>query len=387
MKTRPLLSDRHFYFVSITALTLLGGCTKKDAATTAANTDSGVPTLVTSLEAVSAKFAPKSLTYDLGNNSHLDSHWSFDSRVKLLQSEARESSDPCAAVGNDLFACQPVLLRLYIALSKTFFDMGTTVIDQVGTQMGAIADGASGTVNIENHQKVVYSKTDSTHFTLLLKDSADASMGYIKVDGTSINIKMNIGGIDSTQAGTMLGLTMTYTDANNWTVDSTLTGMTCNPDDPRAPKSIWVHIAKADALWKGKAIIYNPIWLDNNPTCSTAEADNISMNFYTNFVGNDTAAKAGVFLIQRNVTSLASIDTYAMSRICDNYMTCNAGTAATVAAFTNPFCNPQATNTATWGDDCTSTAAAVGAADYGLASDWIVPSVFATTTVTIPDSI
>jgi hypothetical protein len=223
-----------------------------------------------------------------------------------------------------LYDCQPVLLRLYVDLSKTFFDLSKSIVKNLGTQIGEVADGST-TTGAVGTQEILISKTTSTDFSILNKVD-DVSVGYVKVDGNDITIKMDMTGSESANLD-KIEILLSYTDESNWSVTTTLLDMACSADDVRAPRRILLKMSKANSLWQGKAMLYNPIWgqgivngHSGDPTCDTEEGDEISMAMYTDFVGNDTAAKAKVFLMNKTIDSIEGIEDNPLSNVCANYM-------------------------------------------------------------------
>jgi hypothetical protein len=357
--------------VSVCLLVAVGSsvmsCAKKESASTNATSD-----LSGKLAAISDKFVPKSLDYSGGSAAMA---------VGVNATATAQNINPC--VGYDLFGCQPVLLRVYISLAKMFFDMTRTVVDTLGVQLGSLADGSSGTVTTPEGT-ITYNKVSATEYSILMKKDGNP-FSFISVNGSSATVKM-----DFTQSGNpedrgSFETTVVYTDSDTWTVNALFRNENCDTDDARAPEMINVLIAKSGAVWTGKSMMYNPRWV-GDVACTDTPTDGSSMNFYTDFVGDDAAAKVSVFLMQRDKSTLADISDFAMKNLCTKYNFCG-DPAPDLSAYNNPFCNPDTTDVAVWDNSCGSYSTAVSAADFGPASDWIIPNVFYTKTVSLPDSI
>ena len=107
------------------------------------------------------------------------------------------------------------------------------------------------------------------------------------------------------------------------------------------------------------------------------------MSMYTDFVANDTAAKASVYMMDRSVDSLTDIADYGIG----DYSTVYSNDFGDTSSYPIPFCNPAGTLDATWGDDCTLTDATICTADFGSASDWVTPSELYQLEIDIPTSL
>ncbi|OGQ49823.1 MAG: hypothetical protein A3I09_01605 [Deltaproteobacteria bacterium RIFCSPLOWO2_02_FULL_47_10] len=323
-------------------------------------------TVTTNLETVQSDLAPDSLNYT--QNS-----------AAASVSKAGDSGNPCAEAA-DLFDCQPILLQLYMNLAKNVLDAVTSIISGVGTAMGEVENGGSGTATWGT-SSVQYSKTTDTDYSIILSANS-TPIGYVDVNSNIYTVQMDLDNISSENTGGNVGkiqATVTYTDANTWSVAFLLTGMACSESDVAAPERIQIKVDKANGLWAGKAMLYGPRWYGNN-TCSTEPTDATSMNFYTDFVGNDAAAKASVYMMQRNKNSLDDIANYGMDAIGDGF-------GGNTSAYVNPFCNPAGTLDALWGNNCSAINATVSAADYSASSNWVTPYDFYQLAITIPSSL
>ena len=341
---------------------------------TTASSDGGTTattsTVVTNLETVESNLVPDSLDYTQNSAAA-----SVSASIK-----AESDGNPCAEAA-DLFDCQPILLQLYMDMAKMVLGAVTDIISGVGTEMGDVEDGASGTVSWET-TSVQYSKTTDTDYSIILSESS-VPIGYIDVNDNVYTVKMNLDNLPEEDTGGAAGqiqATVTYTDENTWSITFLLTGMACATDDVAAPERIQIQVDKVSGLWTGKAMLYSPRWVGNGLTCSSEATDDTSMDFYTDFVGNDAAAKASVYMMQRNKNSLDDIANYGMDAIGDGF-------GGNTSAYVNPFCNPAGTLDALWGNNCSAINATVSAADYSASSNWVTPYDFYQLAITIPSSL
>lgn len=357
--------------VSVITMTLmLAQCGSISSNNSSSSSSSSTTSTVTSnIQTVQNDMAPDSLNY------------TQNAAASVSAAKVGSSGNPCENAA-DLFDCQPILLQLYMQIAQGMVGAVRTIIDGVGTAMGTVADGSSGSATWGT-TSVQYSKTTSTDYSILVLGTGSTPVGYVDVSSNVYTVKMDLSNIDDDGGNSgQIQATITYTDANTWSIVFFLTGMACSESDVAAPERIHIQVAKAGGLWIGKAMLYNPRWYGNGLTCSTTPTDGTSMNFYTDFVGDDTAAKAKVYMMQRNKSSLDDIASYGMDSIGSNF-----GGGSGVSAYANPFCNPAGTLDALWINDCTSRDAAVGAAAFGASTDWITPYNFYQLSITIPSSL
>lgn len=348
------------------------------------DSDSGTTsTVVDDLDTVNNDLAPASLDYTQ-NTASVNSAQLRASHTLFVEGDS-ERGDPCAE-SDDLFDCQPVLLQLYIELAQSMIETVKTVVEEVGVAMGTVSDGSSGTTTLDS-MTVEYNKTSATDFSILI-GSGETSVGYVDVNNTEYLIQMNLEQILSDEAGSApekMEASVSYTDDATWSITTFMTGFPCDDDDARAPERIYITVSKENGLWSGKAMFYNGRWLysEGDPDCTVEESDELSMNFYTDFVGNDAAAKASVYMMSRTQDSLDDIASFGMDNLSENFPSVSDDTSA----YINPFCNPANTIDALWDDDCSSLDTTVGAADFGSASDWVVPSEFYQQEINLPESL
>ena len=159
-------------------------------------------------------------------------------------------------------------------------------------------------------------------------------VSFTSVEGTKYEIYANA---DLNSGGTSTGIvktTLSYTDATHWSVDATIAGMKCNEADPRAPMTLRVQMTRKGTLWTGKAHHYNGIWSygghplagpENQITCLIEPSDTMSMTFYMEFIGNDVGAKANVYTMLRNKSSLTDIASWGIDQSCPNLLDMRTG--------------------------------------------------------------
>ena len=354
-------------------LLAISGCGKD----TATGSGGGVSRLANQISDISGHLVPQSLSFT----------------QTLAATGAGEvygalNSDPCN--GGDLFACQPVLVRIYISLNKMFSDQATAILTVVSSKLGVLADGATGGVT-ETDAIIYYSKVNDGNFSILAKTNpGGAPFFYASLAGSVFTVKIDIanmpggtGGGGPTQG--VFEITGTYTDTDSWNVITHMAGMDCQADDVGAPGSLRVQVTKANGVWKGKTMMYNPQFGASGGTnCATPVTDSTAMTLYTDFVADDLAAKASVYAMKRNHGTVADINSFALKDLGNIY---SLPPGTNLSAYSNPFCNPSSSNTAIWGNSCGAISAAVAAADFSPSTDWVAPSSFYPIALTLPSSL
>ncbi len=327
------------------------------------------------LQSISSNFLPSSLDYSSGVN-------------KPHTFLSQNSEDPC--VGLDLFACQPILLKLYLNMGQMFLDNAREIISEIGSNIGDIPNGSSGTVT-DGNETIGYSKASSTDFSILMKNNGSPA-GYVDVNGDQYKIQLNLANMsDDNSNGEeetgKLDIEVSYTNDQTWTITIFIAGTSCQESDARAPERVRIQISRAGELWTGKAMLYNGRWFSgisdsSTPSCGIAESDEKSMNMYTDFVGNNIASKASVYMMSRTKSDLSDIANFGMDSLSTNF-----GISFNTSAYGNPFCNSTSDLIALWGDDCSSLDATVSSASYGSSSDWIAPNMFYQQIITLPTAL
>jgi len=362
-----------FYFFLI-PLFLLGACSKKNESkeTTTTNLSS---TVVSNLSTVSAGFSPTSLAS------------SSTSSVVQPQSEVCSDSDGFAV-------CQSNLIREYLKIGKEMVDLLSTITGSIGTSLGNLPDGASGT---SSDGAIQYSKVSSSVWSVLAKGASGASQAYFSINESVYTLKLDNSVAASNPTALQAEATVNYTDANNWSVDVFFSNTDCNSADVGQPSKASIKITKANGLWTGKAMLYQPRWEapGQTLTCSTA-AGTSEITMFTDFIGNDTSTKAALYLIPATVSDLSgslpasTIGSYDLMDFCANFSSSCGGsgqpTTGFLAAYPNNWCTTGPGAAPNWGNNCTDNAP-VAAAAFGASADWIVPSVLKTKSVTLPTNL
>lgn len=394
MKNFSKKFNRINFLLTLFLVALMSGCSGDDTASTPAASTTNVATdAVTNLTAVSDDMMPASLSDGTLSAQNYQEH----GMVKgfTLKDGAQ---GPCT--GYSFASCQPVLLQLYMAMAKMQLDMIITMVSQVGTAIGDIPDGTSSNAS-EGGMSISFSKTSNTNFQILGGDGTNSGM-YLSVNGSSYTLQSDFSALDIGEAdaptGGKLETVISYTDSDNWSLNTKMIDMPCDPTDVAAPQNIVIKITKANGVWTGKAMMYHPRWIGSN-TCATTPADNISINIYTDFVADDLVAKANVYMGQSSVDWSAAVKTdYEVTDLCSNYGGALGGSCVNdfmggnAASVTVPFCNPASTNEAIWNTGaayttCLTTSSTVQNASFGSSSDWINMNALKSETVTLPTSL
>ncbi|MDY6935977.1 MAG: hypothetical protein SVZ03_17385 [Spirochaetota bacterium] len=333
---------------------------------------------------------PSNTTTELTSNlSNISNNFRPDSLGYSQSKHNKDGDDPCDFCEGEsscLYDCQPVLLRLYIQLARTFLDATIQIVGEMGYHLGMLSDGSSGTHTTPEDMTILYDKTSSTDFSLLIKYN-DESVMYIDMNDDEYRVMADFTKMPETEddGSGVIDIAVTYTNADTWTVETILTDVECEEDDPRAPERFRILMTKDSTLWKGKAILYSGRWAeDDTCSCSTVQSDEKSMCFYTDFVGDSIAAKANVYTMQRDKDDF-DFDDFGLNNICVNYWD-----IAPIFSFTsdendcntylnwserypNPFCNhlDTAIINAEWGCDCSDYSSTVANESWGSADDWV----------------
>lgn len=375
----------------IACTSFLFSCKKKEEEDNSSNSKNVTSLLISNLTNVYNDFNPDSL----------------DTTSSQSQMGLRMQADENPCAGTDLFGCQPRLVKMYLQIGREMLGAVKEIATGAGTALGDLSDGASGEA-VDGTSTILYSKTSDLVYSILIKENSNPIL-YLDINDTSYNLKLDLANMPNDDNGggssfQKVEVSLNYTDENTWDLNATIVGSTCDANDVRAPKNIKISISKANSFWSGKAMINNNRWalFTSEPTCDTAEADDISMNLYTDFVGNNLATKVKVYMMKNTATDFTTNSSaYDMSKLCDSYYT-NFNTASANAcvtalssqsialtSYTNPFCTTAPTN-ATWNSDCTGTDDNVAAAAYSSSSLWVSPEVFSaysSSTITLPTAL
>lgn len=355
-------------FLSITMM--LVACKKKeDSSTASANISS---TVVTNLVQVSSDFTPDSLASSTASSSSL-----------------KQQSNPCAGT-SDFAVCQSNLIREYVKLGKDAVDLTTQLVSSVGSALGEVADGSTGTTS---DSKVTWSKTDANNWSALFRGTGGASALYISIVNNTYTLKANGSVLESDPSSFTVEATINYTDSNTWTVNVFFVNTECKVLDPKAPSKVLINLSKENGLWTGKSMIYAPRFEapGQTVTCSTtAGASDVVM--YTDFVGNDSSTKASLYMAPGSASTFTSSpSSFDLKNICSTLsLTCNGAGSNLSSSFSsltfNPWCTTGPGVAPTWNNSCSSNST-VSSASYSAASNWIEPATLKAKTTTLPTSL
>jgi hypothetical protein len=308
---------------------------------------------------------------------------------------ALEAVNPCE--GYDPFNCQPVLLRYYLAATRVlvasmFVTLLAEVVDRIIEHETDFADGSTGAITVGN-RTIAWSRASASNYSLLVKDGGQPVF-HVAVEDWTTTIRADLDLLLEGGPGGRMEIAFRFVDLHTWNIEATIVGQPCRPDDVRAPRNFRLAIRREAGLWKGKALTYHPFFAEAAPTCDTLETADTSMNLYTDFVGDHAAAKANIYFLRRDKDALDDISGYGMDALCVNHPEILGGNACSGAggqvfpsSYTNPFCNPAATDIAHWGDSCQRISAGVADGTFGPATDWTLPSDFHRMAITLPASL
>jgi hypothetical protein len=359
----------------ILSLTILS-CNKKEEEPV--ETASTVVTEVaTNLQQIQTSFTPASMSSTTAAMSPMT--------FKVLSAGA----GPCTDL--DFFACQSVLVKLYFDIGKSMVGTAAQLVSTLGSHLGQLADGASGTVNTAEGGTVVYTKTSADVFTVLAKNATETPSLYIDVNNNSYTLKFDIQALDATSTEAVkLEMAISFTSAQIWSVDLYMHNATCSDSDPAAPQRIKIALTRDATIWVGKAMLYHPHWGGGGtPTCATDNA----IGMYTDFIGSDSATKGSLYLIPGAADNLSTISTtYPFNQYCSNFAsTCGDGTglipASLTALYPNPFCSTTTGVAPAFNNDCSAVDTTVAAASYSATSLWVAPSILGTQAITLPTAL
>lgn len=319
--------------------------------------------------AVQSSFAPDSL-------STSESSYSTLSYKMLSQPE-----NPCE--GMDLWDCQPFLLNLYIEFARIFLGLAQEIIDNMGRGIGALEVGSSGNFN-DSGFEYHFSRPSQDALTVLILLDGE-SVNYINIDGDDITLKFNIQNSDNSNSLDGIQVNLIYNNENDWEVTVYALGINeCDPNDPRAPESIYVHMKHEESLWSGKASMYHPRWGEENPECGASLGEG-ELGILTDFIGDNDAAKVEVYFVPESETSTANVKNgdYEINQICENFPICETP----IEDREIPYCNPSNTMTALWNNNCSSISTDVSESNFGPAANWIMPRELRDMNLDLPTSI
>ena len=345
-------------------LLLFSNCKKKEDPAPSTNIASGV---VSNLSVVSTSYTPASLSSNTA-------------------SSVSAQADPCQGV-SDFAICQSNLIRAYMQFGKETVDFLSQIASLIGASLGQIPDSNSGT-SVDG--KISWNKTSGDVWSILMRGTGGDTLSYISINNGVYTLKFDMNKSEDTPINRQFETTVTYTGADNWSVDIFSFNGVCDALDPSDPSKVHIKISKAAGLWTGKAMLYFPRWKAPNTTvdCNTVGS---TITMYTDFVGNDISTKAALYLIPSTESGdLSNIATFDIPDFCTNFGSACGGagepTAGALAAYPNNWCTTGAGVNPTWGDNCAANAPVSGAS-FSAGSNWTAPDDLVIKTVNMPASL
>lgn len=312
------------------------------------------------------------------------------------------SQGPCAET-DGFFDCQPVLIKLYLSISRMIIGATAEFVGHTSELVNKLPVGSSGTLPVPSSSEsadtfsaVEYNVTSAANYQLRFLDKDSKPLIYLDVDSSAATKKYKmffaVGAVaDEGEEKTdeRMEANFEYVDDTHFTADIVTSGKACDPDDFRAPEKFHINVIRADDVWQGKAMLHHPRFLmdENDSPCDQEATDSSGMFMYTDFVGNDTNTTASLYMMKESVTdmSAANLASWGASAFCSNFSLCmndhGFGDPNPVSSYTNPFC--VTADDATWGGAC----ADFGVDDYSADSLWDVPADFADRQIEDPASV
>lgn len=328
---------------------------KEDPATTILTEKSSA-----NLQKISLAFLPDSMKLTLGNN-------------------------PCQGMAG-IVDCQTVFMRLYLQTAKTTLELLQGIVADIGTRIGPIADGATGTYAGADGQTGEYTKTNADTYTVLIKKNGVNAV-YVSVNGATYRMKVDWALVAPDQGITgVYQFDIDYTGEEQWSVLTSGYGTSCDSSSVRQPQSFRVKMSRDGSLWRGKGMAYAPRWavFNPDPTCATTPTDANGMALYADLVGDAAATKYSFSTLKRT-RGTADIATTPISAFCTEFSSlCTGGnfSGETPASYSGFVCTVPS-GARTWGSSCASQSATVAAASFGPTEDWTAPSDLAALTLTV----
>lgn len=346
------------------SLIFVFGCgKKKEEATTTSSTSASVE----NMKKVSSSLIPSSLA---------------------TSTTSLELQGLCGSL--DIFACQPILLKQYMGVSKTIFDATVTIVGAVNNLVSLVADGGKGS-QVDEATGVTYSwsKTSGTEYTLLSLSKTGKPVIWLNVTNLKYEMKIDFDAAGSADVSGQGHFTVNYVDETHWDVDVLWVGIKCNAADP-GPTILDLKNKKDGSLWTGKAMLYSPNFGKKTPSCANSTSTTAGFVLYTDYVASASVARGSVYSIAPTVTDLSSIANYDLSKACKNYSStlegCS-GYAEELTSYKNSFCAKKDVTSPTFNSDCSTESSDLKGVSYGAATDWIAPATFVAKTVTLPTSL
>lgn len=332
--------------------------------------------VVQNLQTISANYTPDSLN-------------SVASSSIAANASIQSSDDPCEGV-TDFAVCQSNLVKAYIRVGKSTVDSVATLAGQIGTALGEVPDGNSGT---SADGKISWNKTSSEVWSILSRNSSSDTIAYFSVNNGVYTLKIDQNNAETGPLDQQIEAVITYNNESDWDVNVYFGNNECDSTDVDDPSKVRIKMSKSGGLWTGKAMIYVPRWQtpgDAAPTCATVAGTN-DIAMYTDFVGNHSSTKAALYLIPTTESGTA-YSAFDLPDFCTNFPgACGTNPGQIPPSFNfstypNNWCTTGPNTTPTWGDNCVSNSA-VNAASFSAGSEWVAPSVLKAYSVTMPSSL
>lgn len=327
---------------------------------------------------------------------------SFKNASKSRFAARSGDNDPCDEVSDEyqgldrLFACQPILLRIYLSIAQQLTGMAAQLAGHLAGFINQVPDGSSNSFTDEDNNQMVFhiNKTDALNYALLVENNSHPAM-YINItDGNQYDLRFSLAHMPDAAGETgEVEVKINYQGLSSYDIKFAFVGQDCDANDVQAPQNIQVAIDKLGAIWVGGAHLYLPRWWGGTTTltCASTPTSSTQVSLVTRFVGNDVAAKAEVALMKNSVTAIND-DTMADYPLNDFFnifeipgVACG-GTCPALTDFANPFCSLGASNTGEWNNNCSTFDAGVASGNF-LNNNLIAPVDFPTYQVTIPTSL
>lgn len=107
------------------------------------------------------------------------------------------------------------------------------------------------------------------------------------------------------------------------------------------------------------------------------------MEFLTEFIGDDEAAKVNVFVTPQTINDSDDInDDYALSELCDTFPFCSGWSG--MEEFTNPYCNRPDNLIALWDNNCSDLSESVANHDFSSDISWVLPTKLQNLSIELP---
>jgi hypothetical protein len=301
-----------------------------------------------------------------------------------LEVAQREGENPCEGLG--LIACQPNLLKVYLANAQRSVGTVQNFLSQISSAMSRISVPGEGSINVPMNGQtmtILYKATTRTKYSLLFKNVSTPILSF-KADDKHYVMTMRTGkngSSDPAQQFVMV-IDISYQSPEEFHVETKFHQMPCTTDDTRAPNNYVSVIDVADGVWKGKAMMMSYTWLggsgDSGPLCSD-DPSTSGMSIYTDFVADDSYASASLYMMPWDVATVEALVASPVRAFCTTFSgKCSDGVAfgSSISSLGSIFCISRASGAASWTGPCTSSSSAdVASGSFGDASDWIVPDV------------